>query len=462
MRELATIFSCLGCSCQSGEDQGFAQVELDLRVHPDDVSSRSMDAVIISCGTELTTGQCVDTNSAWLSAQLTPLGVRVVEHVTVGDDVTHLASAIRRALDGASLVIITGGLGPTLDDVTREAIAAALGQPLEESAAASAQIRAFSQRWQRPMPESNRRQAMIPRGCEMISNPRGTAPGIRCVRDDRRLYAFPGIPAEMQAMFNAAVLPQIHAVTGGARTESARLLCFGISEAKLGELLADLMQRGRNPSVGTTASHAILSVRVLARAPSGSEARERLQADVSEIRRRLGTVIFGEDDDTLEGVVARLLVEQHKTIATAESCTGGLLAKRLTDIPGSSAYFLRGYVTYADAAKVDLLGVPADLLSQHGAVSEPVAKAMALGCRRAAGADYALSITGIAGPTGGSPPEKPIGLVYIGLAHSAGVETLRVLCGDHLTRDEIRDRSCKTALNLLRLHLAGVRPTRQN
>jgi len=181
-----------------------------------------------------------------------------------------------------------------------------------------------------------------------------------------------------------------------------------------------------------------------------------LKADVDEVRSRLGTIVFGQDDETLESVVARLLVKQHKTIATAESCTGGLLAKRLTDIPGSSSYFLRGYVPYADAAKFEIVGVPGELISRHGAVSEPVAEAMAIGCRRAAGSDYALSITGIAGPSGGSPPEKPIGLVYIGLAHAAGVETLRVLCGEHLTRGEIRDRSCKTALNLLRLRLLGV------
>jgi nicotinamide-nucleotide amidase len=415
-----------------------------------------VDAVIISCGTELTTGQCVDTNSAWLSAQLTPVGVHVVEHVTVGDEAAQLVSVIRRAFDAANLVIISGGLGPTLDDITREAIAAALGIPLAENAEALTQIRAFFERWQRSMPDSNRRQAMIPRGCEMIPNPRGTAPGIRYVNGDRMLYAFPGVPAEMQAMFNAAVLPQLNALTAGARAESARLLCFGISEAKLGEILSDLMQRGRNPTVGTTASHAILSIRVLAEGTSAAKARELLQADIEEIRGRLGTIVFGEGDDTLEAVVARMLVDRHKTIATAESCSGGLLAKRLTDISGSSAYFLRGYVPYADAAKVELLGVSADLISRHGAVSEPVAEAMALGCRRAAGSDYALSITGIAGPSGGSPPEKPIGLVFIGLAHSAGVETLRVLCGEHLTRVEIRDRSCKTALNLLRLCLLGV------
>lgn len=418
-----------------------------------------MDAVIISCGTELVTGQCLDTNSAWLSAQLTPLGVQVVEHVTVGDDMAHLASAIQRALDAAKLVLITGGLGPTHDDITREAIAVALGVPLAENAEALAQIRAFFERWQRPMPDSNRRQAMIPRGGEIIPNPRGTAPGIRYVHGHRSLYAFPGIPSEMQAMFNAALLPGLIAASTDARTESARLLCFGVSEAKLGETLSDLMQRGRNPSVGTTALHAILSVRVLAEGTSAEEARTLLMADVDEIRRRLGMIVFGEDDDTLEAVVARLLIEQGKTIATAESCTGGLLAKRLTDVPGSSAYFLRGYVPYADAAKVELVGVPTDLISRHGAVSEPVAEAMAIGCRREAGSDYALSITGIAGPAGGSPPEKPVGLVYIGLAHSAGVEKLRVLCGDHFTRNEICDRSCKTALNMLRLRLLGIGAT---
>lgn len=415
-----------------------------------------MDAVIISCGTELVTGQCVDTNSAWLSAQLTPLGVHVVEHLTVADDIIRLASAIRRALGEAQLVIMTGGLGPTPDDITREAIAEAIGMPLVENTEALAQIRAFFRHWQRPMPDSNRRQAMIPRGCELIPNPCGTAPGIRFVQDDRSLYAFPGIPLEMEAMFNAAVLPMFDAANAGARTESARLLCFGISEARLGETLSDLMQRGRNPSVGTTASHAILTVRVLAEGRSAQEAHALAKADVNEIRRRLGTIVFGEGEETLEAVVARQLIEQRKSIATAESCTGGLLAKRLTDIPGSSAYFLRGYVTYADAAKVELVHVPSELLLQHGAVSEAVAEAMAIGCRRAAGSDFALSITGIAGPDGGSPPEKPVGLVYIGLAHSAGVESLRVLLGDHLTRSEIRDRSCKTALNHLRLRLLDM------
>lgn len=416
-----------------------------------------MEAVIISCGTELVTGQCVDTNSAWLSEQLTAQGVRVVEHITIGDDIEDIRDAVRWSLDRAELVIITGGLGPTGDDLTREGIAAAIGQPLEESADALGRIRAFFERWRREMPESNRIQAMIPKGCTVIPNPRGTAPGIAYQNGTRRLYSLPGVPAEMREMFEAAIRPTLRSSLGDACMLGARLLCYGISEAKLGEAIADLMARGRNPLVGTTASNAILTVRVLARGDDAESARRLLDADCNEIRRRVGRVVFGEDDETLQDAVAALLIEQHKTIATAESCTGGLLAKRLTDIAGSSAYFLRGYVTYSNESKTQLLGVSAELISELGAASEAVAKAMAVGCQRAAGSDFALSITGIAGPGGGTPPEKPIGLVYVGLADSAGVTVHRFLMGEHLTRAEIRDRTCKSAINLLRLRLLSDR-----
>jgi nicotinamide-nucleotide amidase len=205
--------------------------------------------------------------------------------------------------------------------------------------------------------------------------------------------------------------------------------------------------------VGTTASDAVLSVRIVAEGDSPGEAERLAEADAGEVRRRLGAVVFGEDDETLQSAVARLLVQQGKTVSTAESCTGGLLAERLTEIPGSSAYFLQGFVTYSDAAKLKELGVEGELIRRHGAVSEQVAAAMATGCRTVAGSDFALSITGIAGPSGGSP-EKPVGLVYIGLADAGGVEVKRFTFGDHLSRREIRDRSAKAALNMLRLRLA--------
>jgi nicotinamide-nucleotide amidase len=422
-----------------------------------------MKSVIISCGTEIVTGQCVDTNSAWLSQRLTAGGVEVIAHTSVGDDLERISDAIRRGRAEADLVIITGGLGPTRDDVTRDAVAMALERPLQENAEALAQITEFFRRWQREMPESNRVQAMIPQGCEVIPNPRGTAPGIAYIETAgasaspltkggiRGVVALPGVPAEMKAMYEAYVAPRI-GHEGGPCTLSARLHCFGISEAKVGETLADLMARGRNPLVGTTASQAVITVRILASGENGPVARTLLDTDRSEIGRRLGSVVFGEEDDTLHSVVARLLLERRQTVATAESCTGGLLGKLLTDVPGSSAYFLRGYIVYSNEAKRDLLGVPVEMVERHGTVSEEVARHLASSARVRAASNVAVSITGIAGPGGGSQ-EKPVGLVYIGLAHAEGTEVRRILFGDHLAREEIRDRSCKTALNMLRIKL---------
>lgn len=412
-----------------------------------------MDAAIISIGTELTTGQNVDTNSAWLAAELTELGAAVVGHQTVGDDVGRIQAAIQRALDQADFVVLTGGLGPTPDDLTREALARAIGQPLEKSSEALTQISSFFQRLQRPMPESNEVQAMLPRGCELLTNPRGTAPGIHHFHDETHLYALPGVPAEMKAMFSRSIASLLMAVPGDRFPREVLLRCFGISEAKVGELLRDLMVRDRNPLVGITASEAVISIRVLGLGRDTAETRELVDADASEIRRRLGQAVFGEGDESLESAVATLLVARGQTIATAESCTGGLLAKSLTDIPGSSDYFLRGYVTYSNESKEQLLNVPAKLMAEHGAVSEDVARAMASGCRTAAGSDLALSVTGIAGPGGAQPPDKPVGLVYFGMVHAGGVEVTRALIGDHLIRREVRGRACKTALNLLRLHL---------
>ncbi len=442
------------------------------------VECGSMNAIIISCGTEIVAGQCVDTNSAWLSARLTGRGVEVVAHVSVGDNRSRIAEAIRKAREEADLTIITGGLGPTRDDLTREALAKALNRPLQESAEALAQILGFFRRWQREMPESNKVQALFPQDCEVIANPRGTAPGIAFFDDARNLalpvdkpglsddsgvprnqagfkgvIALPGVPAEMQSMFEGYVEPRLTSASK-ACTLSAWLHCYGIGEARLGETIADMMARDRNPLVGTTASKAVLTIRILATAQDAASAQALLEADRSELRRRLGSAIFGEEEDTLQAAVAKLLIEQGKTVATAESCTGGVLSALLTDVPGSSAYFLQGYVVYSNESKVRLLGVPRDVIDRHGAVSEEVARLLALNARLQASSDYALSITGIAGPGGGSM-EKPVGLVYIGLADERDVEVRRILLGDHLIRDEIRDRACKSALNMLRLRLLG-------
>ena len=409
-----------------------------------------MQAVIISIGDELTTGQNVDTNSAWLSRQLTAAGVAVIRHVTVGDDVSRIETSFRHALTAAELVIVTGGLGPTADDLTRQALAAATDSPLEENAEALAQIEAFFARWQRPLTASNRTQALAPRGSRIVHNPRGTAPGLWHEKGGRNLFALPGVPAEMKNMYAATIAPLVAKLAAGRATHIARVLTFGMAEARMGELIADLMVRGRHPLVGTTASEAVITVRIIATADSPDAARELAQRDAAEVRQRLGDAVFGSDDDTLHGVVAAELLRRKLTIATAESCTGGLLATRLTDVPGSSDYFLRGYVTYSNQTKSELLGVPAQLIAEQGAVSAAVARAMAEGCRSVARTDMAIGITGIAGPGGGSA-EKPIGLVYVGLADADATEVNRLLLGEHLSRIEIRDRAVKNALNMLRL-----------
>jgi nicotinamide-nucleotide amidase len=251
-------------------------------------------------------------------------------------------------------------------------------------------------------------------------------------------------------MFFRSIQPELLAKAGGRSVQGKKILCFGAGESDIASQIADLMKRGRNPLVGTTPHEMIISVRIVASAGSPAEAKELLDRDAAEIRRRLGDLVYGEGDDTLAEAVGRLLIGARLTVATAESCTGGWLAKSLTDLSGSSAYFLRGYATYSNQAKSELLGVPAAMIEQFGAVSEEVARTMAMGCKARAGTDFALSITGIAGPTGGTA-DKPVGLVYIAIARPRGVEVRRMTFGEHLQRWQIRDRATKVALNMLRL-----------
>lgn len=257
----------------------------------------------------------------------------------------------------------------------------------------------------------------------------------------------------MKAMLETQVMPDVMAFAGTRASFRATLASFGVSEARVGTLLNDLMARDRNPSVGTAASHGVIGIRILGYGDDLEAVRRDVLTDSATVRSRLGEAIFGSEDDTLESVVAGLLRAKRLTLSTAESCTGGLLAQRLTNIPGSSSYFLRGLVTYSNESKCDLLGIDPDLIQSNGAVSEPVAEAMASGCRTSTESDLAISITGIAGPTGGDPPDKPIGLVLIGLASDRGTKVKRVLLGEHLDRQEVRSRATSVALNLLRLHL---------
>jgi nicotinamide-nucleotide amidase len=335
-----------------------------------------------------------------------------------------------------------------------------MNAPLELNEDWLHRLQAFFRRVGREMPQTNRIQAMIPRGATMIDNSAGTAAGIRAeVGAGCRVFVMPGVPKEMKIMFERSVLPELGRDGGTGVILSKTLHTFGLGESSVAEKLGALMKRDRNPSVGTTVSQGIVSLRINARFETREAAQRELDATMAECAAALGDLTYGADHDTLASVVGNLLKKSNETVATAESCTGGLLAKYLTDIPGSSSYFKYGWVTYANEAKQSQLDVPASVLAEHGAVSEPVVIAMAQHAREKSGADYALAISGIAGPDGGTPA-KPVGTVCIALASNSGLNTQHSepfsrtfhLTGD---REMIRDRSAKMALTILRFHLLG-------
>lgn len=411
-----------------------------------------MIAQLISIGNEITSGQTVDTNSAWLAQRLAEFGVACVRHQTIADELEPIRHAIDDAAGRSDLVIISGGLGPTPDDLTRQALADAMGVELDYHEPSLQHIEAYFRQRKRRMHEGNRQQAYVPAGADALHNERGTAPGIRARFHNADIFCVPGVPSEMRDMFDVHIRPLLEQQSGGGAMRIGVLRTFGTSESEIGERLKDLMRRDRNPTVGTSAADLVISIRIVAHGDDRDDALSRLNADVAEIRNRLGDVLFGEADDTLESTVGRLLIKQRKTIATAESCTAGLIAKRLTDLPGSSAYFKCAFVTYSNESKTALLGVPESLILEHGAVSEPVARAMAENCRVNGGTDIALSATGIAGPTGGTPT-KPVGLVYVSIATQNETVVKELRLGDNITREQVRDRTAKILMNMLRLRL---------
>jgi nicotinamide-nucleotide amidase len=410
-----------------------------------------MKAEVVSIGSELSSGVRLDTNGQWLAAQLAQIGIDVTYHSTVADDLQANLDVFRHARDRADLVIVTGGLGPTKDDLTREVIAQLAGVPLEFHQPSFEWIEGIFKMFNRPMPERNRVQAMFPAGAVVIPNPNGTAPGI-WMRIERSLFVcLPGVPREMKPMFIDWVIPKLRETFSLGEVILHRTIrCFGAGESQIEEMLGDLTKRGRHPEVGITASEATISLRVTAKATSEEAARTLIEPDARFIYEKLGELIFGEDDVELHHAVARQLIERKVTISTAESCTGGLVGQLLTDTPGISSVYLGGFVTYSNEMKTKFLGVSDDLLAQHGAVSEECAAAMACGCREKTGSDIAVSITGIAGPGGGTP-EKPVGLVYVGLASPEGVKVRNFKWGND--RKSTRTRAAKMALNLVRLHL---------
>lgn len=455
---------------------------------------RNLSAFVLSVGDELISGLSVDTNSAWISGELSGLGVRVVGHATVGDDQRIVEEAIREQLALADVLVITGGLGPTPDDLTREALAEVMDVVLVERADWLAHLVEFFRARDRLMQPGNREQAKIPRNTQLLWNPIGTASGIAAdVKTEHvaitgagettcRVFALPGVPAEMRAMFQQHVRPWARAEVqrrGGRVLRTLSLHTFGLGESDIAARLGDLLSRRNAPQdlqVGTTASRGVVSIRAYAAGASDAEVDEKLAAVEREAVLALADVIFGRDDETLAGVVGRLLREHPRrpVLRMAESCTGGLLSKMITDVAGSSDYFDRGFITYSNESKIQMLGVPRELIEEHGAVSDPVVAAMAVGALRAGALPderpgIALSISGIAGP-GGETAGKPVGAVCIGLASEpqvapitpasrgdavAGVEvrarSFRFV-GD---RGLIRDRSAMMALAMLRYYLLG-------
>jgi nicotinamide-nucleotide amidase len=410
-----------------------------------------MKSEIISIGSELTSGQNLDTNSQWLSRRLAEIGIPVGWHTTVADDLQANTHAFHIAAGRAALVIITGGLGPTQDDLTREALAQAAGVELVFHQESYDRIAAMFRHFGREMPERNRVQALFPAGAEVITNERGTAPGIWMRLGNSHIVAMPGVPSEMHRMYEKEVKPRVEKLGLGTGILIERKLnAFGSGESAIEQKLLDLTKRGNVPEVGITVSEASISLRILAHAAS-AEAAEALAAPVERtIRERLGDLIFGIGDEELQDAVVALLTEKRKTLAVAESVTGGMVGDLLVSVPGASAWFLGGVISYDNRIKVEMLGVPQQLLDEHGAVSPQVAEAMAVGCRTRWRSDLAVSTVGVAGP-GNLTPDKPAGMVYVGLAWDGGVASTHFNWPG--TRTEVRRRTAKLALNRVRLHL---------
>ncbi len=403
-----------------------------------------MNAEIIAVGTEILLGQIVNTNAKYISEKLADAGVNVYFETVVGDNPERLKTSLELAFSRVDTVILTGGLGPTQDDLTKETVAAYFNKKLIRDEYSMSKIETRMQRLGAVMTENNRKQADMPEGCIILENMNGTAPGCIIEENGKTAIMLPGPPTEMMAMFDDSVMPYLMKRTG-AVIKSLSLRIFGKGESLVETEVRDLME-GKNPTVAPYAKEGEVELRITARANSEEEAEKLIEPVKQELVKRLGDVIYGYDGDSLETVAVKKLIKQKKTVSTAESCTGGMVASAITSVSGSSDIFGYGFVTYANEAKQGLVGVNPETLEQYGAVSAQTAMEMAKGAREKAGSDIGVSTTGIAGPGGGSK-EKPVGLVYIAISTKDKTEYKKLsLTGN---RERIRRLTVKNVMNMI-------------
>ena len=408
---------------------------------------------LLAVGTELLLGNTVNSDAQMLARELSALGLNVYYHSVVGDNPERLSQSVELAKSRADVIITTGGLGPTCDDLTKVAVAQAFGKELVYHEPSAQRIRErFAQRGT-PVTENNFQQAMVPEGCTVLDNDWGTAPGVAFQAGGTHVLMLPGPPRECAMMFRHRALPYLQQLADGV-IASRTVKTFGIGESAAEALLRDLMNALHNPTLAPYAKPTGTELRITAHAPTREEALRLIAPVEEQVKAILGDKVIGVDVDSLEEVCFALLKDRGLTVGTAESCTGGLLAKLLTDLPGSSAVFRGGVVSYTNGVKAGLLGVPQDLLDRYGAVSPQVAEAMARGAKAALGCDIALSTTGVAGPDA-DDRGNPIGLVYLGLAWGDQCQVTEFRAGP-VERERVRRQAAQTALDLLRRHLTGL------
>jgi nicotinamide-nucleotide amidase len=409
-------------------------------------------AEIVGVGTELLLGQIANENARWMSERLAEIGIDVLYHQVVGDNADRIVDVLRLAISRTDVALVTGGLGPTQDDITRDALATFLGARMIRHPEIERMLREkFAGYGRGAMPENNLRQADVPEGARFIVPERGTAPGLIAEPDGVRIYAVPGVPAEMIEMMEGTILPELMSFAGVGVVHSRILRCTGIGESRVAEILTDLFDASTNPSVAYLASSGEVKVRLTAKASSVQDADALIEPVAAEVVARLGDVMFTTEDEELEAAVGRLLVDASKTLVCAESLTGGGIGARLTCVPGASRYFLGSAVVYTPAAKQAILGVSSATLAERGAVSEACAREMAAGARRAYGADVAIAVTGAAGPEphdGAEPGTVWLALDAGELTHTRGY----VSRGG---RDRVRRWAEQAALDLVRRYLEG-------